>query len=134
MQWLGLLRPVDARVKQITLNNMHLEIEASRERITKGAAGAYLHGTRWSTFVAERLPTLLRYDEGADGTDLDHWRKLGREVILWECARGEANDVVSRREIAARGARLFAEFPATLRNAIRREPTHWPGSTAILER
>ena len=124
MLFLGLRRDPIPDTPLITLSNMHLEVDASRERITGSPGSKYLQGDRWMRFLAEQLPSQLVPETDPE---IAVRQALGQLLIGWEWTH--RTDPRAAEPIRQR---IVGALPEPLLEAIRREPDRWPGNANLL--
>lgn len=124
MHFLGTLRPIPSDIPRITLNNMLLEVVASRERVTGNPGAKYLQGVRWIEFLNGELTERTRPESA---TDVAKWQALGRLLVNWEWAHRAEDPAapILRRQIVGR-------LPVELAEAIREAPEVWGGNAAVV--
>lgn len=123
MHFLGTLRPSDPASPTITLNNMWLEIDASRKRILRDFETEHLYEANWISFLSDRLPSLVRL--AADDEVLG-WQKLGLALIDWEWSVLSANALSRAGSVRQVHNRIRHELPVDLLRSIEKYPEAWP--------
>ena len=126
MHFLGTLDPIPVSVPRITLNNLYLEVEASRERVTGNPGAKYIQGGRWVDFLHRELAGRCRF---AEDPEIARWQSVGRHLVDWEWAH--------RRQDAAADEfrrRIREVMPEEIVDAIRQNPDAWAGNAALFGR
>jgi len=130
MQFLGRAEPVPSQIPRITLNNMYLEIDASRERVTGRAGSKYLQGSRLMDFLDRRWPQLT--EAGADPEILS-WQRLGLELVRWEWFRFvESNTGRPQHSLVLRD-KIVSRLPAPMLQSVRQDISGWPSHRSLFE-
>lgn len=132
MHFLGTANPRQAEIQSITLDNLWLEIDASREQITGLSDEKYLSGPRWIGFLQNELPRIVSSD---NKDPADPWRTRGLALMQWEW---DLFETVSTRAAAdeslMRSKKMLAEsLPEPIRNAILKYPEAWSGSVELFQ-
>jgi len=130
MHFLGTLRPSDPASPTITLNNMWLEIDASRERVTGDPDSKYLQGARWLSFLAQRLPELTFT---ATDEELQRYKQTGLKIIEWQWNRMVDSNRGSSGNSKTLRNTIVTELPRALIESAKKYSGAWPASSELLD-
>jgi len=130
MHFLGVANPPKYKVPPITLDNLWLEIDASREQITGVPDEKYLSGIPWNRFLKTRLPDIVSIDPD-DSTF--PWQMQGLAILQWEWdlfehlrAKKPTDESLTKSKNA-----ILESIPDPIRNSILMQPEAWSGSIEL---
>jgi spermidine synthase len=130
MHYIGSLSPIPESKPLVTLDNMWIEIDASRQQVSGNPNEKYLTGPRWIEFLADAIDSTVQLSSQAE---VQRWQKVGFQTVQWQWRRLVAS---ARKEVwqdAEIRARLVQRLPSDLLDSIRRYPEAWPGDIALFE-
>lgn len=130
MHYLGAAAPTQQEDDPITLNNLWLEIDASREQITGAPQGRYLAEERWIRFLSNQIPAISRVDVDDAGYA---WHRLGIAISKWEWDFYE-NMILKRgdrRLVEDDRVELLEKIPKPIVDSVMRNPKAWAGSIEL---
>lgn len=130
MHYLGIAKPSKVDHPPITLDNLWLEIDASRKQITGGPNEKYLSGTQWSGFVKTRLAEVTT---AASDDSSTLWRNLGLAILQWDWDLFEhlrINKPDGRTLMRAK-TEILESVPAPVRESILKNSEAWSGSVEL---
>jgi len=108
-----------------TLNNLFIELDASKQRVTGNASSKYLHGSRWLSFLNERY-----YRHPIPENPIGSLSKTGQLMSELELLQGlednrSALDFARRREVLQNECRN--RMPHQLQNDLEADWSIWTG-------
>jgi hypothetical protein len=130
MHYLGAAVPTQPKPEIITLNNLWLEIDASREQITGSPQGKYLAEERWIRFLSNQIPSRI---DGEVNKAAFAWHRLGMAISKWEWDFYENVMFKRGNRQLVEDARvdLLEKIPKPIVESVTRNPKAWAGSIEL---
>lgn len=130
MHYLGIAKTRSEEHPPITLDNLWLEIDASRQQITGTTNEKYLSGAEWNRFLKNRLPEIVSIDTQSPAYA---WQTQGLAILQWEWDLYEhlrINKPDGQSLVNSKKA-ILDNVPSSVRNSILKYPEAWSGSADL---
>jgi spermidine synthase len=131
MHYLGTLSASTSDIPPVSLNNLWIEIDASRHQVTGSPAENYLMGNNWMQYLSSKEQHGL---QPSNDSVIEQYQRLGVSLVQWQWRKMVAT---SRQELwpdEEIRARLVGQFPSELLETIGRYPEAWPGNIQLFLR
>lgn len=132
MHYLGLANQDKTGAHPITLDNIWLEIDASRQQITGVPEEKYLAGNRWARFLTDRLPIIAKVDAGEKAFP---WHQQGFAILQWEWEHFKSKFSKSHNQESVENSKkaILEQIPKPIEDAILARPQAWSSNVELFQ-